>query len=84
MKQYKESELSKKQKGAKQLHINWQHVQHDHGKGLQQSKISNAPPKLQPKYSSTISDHKSGSVSLTQHKTATLARAKIVQMCTKL
>ena len=43
MRQYKESELSKKQKGAKQLHINRQHVQHDHRKGLQQSKISNAP-----------------------------------------
>ena len=79
MRQYKESKLSKKQKGAKQLHINRQHVQHDHRKELQQSKISNAPQKPRPKYSSTICNHKSGSVSLTQHKTATLARAKSVR-----
>ena len=78
MRQYKEFELSKKQKGAKQLHLNQQHVQHDHRKGMQHSKISNAPLKLRPKYSSTISNHKSGSVSLTQYKTATLARTKSV------
>ena len=62
MRQYKEYELLKKQKGAKLLHMNRQHAQHDRRKGLQQSKISNAPLKPRPKYSSSISDHKSVSV----------------------
>ena len=43
MKQYKEFELSKKQRGVKPLLLNGPHVQHDNRKGQQQSKISNAP-----------------------------------------
>ena len=65
----------------KPLLLNGPHVQHDHRRGQQQSKISNAPPKPRPKYSSPSFDHKSRSVSVTQNKiaAATLSHAKSVR-----